>query len=230
LILPHLDSLTEPLLAQTLPAQIGFHASRMRRVGSLDASSLLAMNEELEAAADRLPTPFLDLIVYHCTSGSVLGGRELARQISARTDRPVFTTSTAVHGALHAVGARNVCLITPYGAELAEAERHDIESSGFSVVAEGGRHIVDGVDIQRVTPSEIAAWAMAAVDSARVRIDTIFVACTGLRAAECAENVEREAGLPVVTSTTAMIHWLLLSLGVEWRIPGYGCLLAGPQA
>jgi maleate isomerase len=63
-----------------------------------------------------------------------------------------------------------------------------------------------------------------------VRIDTIFIACTGLRAAECAENVERDAGLPVVTSTTAMIHGLLQHLDVEWRIPGFGCLLAGPQA
>ncbi|MCC2628105.1 MAG: maleate cis-trans isomerase, partial [Thermomicrobiales bacterium] len=164
LILPHLDSLTEPFLARTLPPQIGFHASRMRRIGALDAASLASMNEELEATADRLPTPFLDLIVYHCTSGSVLGGRELERTISARTSRPVFTTSTAVQGALRAVGAADVCLITPYYAELARAERHEIESSGFSVVAEGGRQILDGIEIQNVTPSEIAAWAMAAVD------------------------------------------------------------------
>ncbi len=226
LILPHLDSLTEPILARTLLPQIEFHVSRMRRVGSRDETSLASMNAEVEAAADRLPTPFLDLVVYHCTSGSALSGRELERQISARTALPTLTTASAVEGALSAIGARNVCLITPYVPALAARERQTIESSGFSIVAEGGRQMADGVAIQRVEPVEIAEWVMSAVGGASGPIDAVFIACTGLRSAQCAEVLERDVGVPIVTSTTAMIRWLFQCFNIPCDIAGYGSLLA----
>lgn len=184
----------------------------MRRVGPLDGSSLASMNGEVAAAADRLPSPFLDLVVYHCTSGSALGGDDLGEAIRSRTGVPTITTASAIMEALRAVAARNVCLVSPYTSALAALERETLERFEFSVVAEGGRPISDGEAIQQVPPAEIVSWTLVALAEAKDTVDAVLIACTGLRSPECVAQLERETGLPIVTSTTAMIRSVLTTL------------------
>ncbi len=227
-VLPHLDVLTEPLLARTIFPQVEFHTSRMRRTGPLGLASLAAMNEEADSAADRLPLPFLDLVVYHCTSGSALGGSELEQRLAARTGRPAFATTSAILGALRTIRARRLCLVTPYVSELALSERRILEAAGFLVVAEGGRPVSDGIAMQHVAPDEIGHWVLKAADTASNEIDAVFIACTGLRSPECVDGLERVLGVPVVTSTTAMVSWLFRCLGIPYRHTGYGSWLTRP--
>jgi len=76
------------------------------------------------------------------------------------------------------------------------------------------------LDIGTVPPEEIRRFVVTATQSADPVPDCVFVSCTTFRAFEVAEDLERELGIPVVTSNRAVFQVILFGtwdMGAELR-------------
>jgi len=138
------------------------------------------------------------------------GDRALARELTRAAGRPVITASVAIADALTAIGARRLCLVSPYPPWLTE------EALGYWGAA--GHEVVQVVEISEtfkaytLTPDEIGA-ALASVDHGAT--DAIVMSGTGMLtlpsilAARCAPS------RPILSSNLCCAWWLLRGAGLR---------------
>jgi maleate isomerase len=183
-------------------------------------------DDQLERAASLLTWAGVDVIVFACTTGSLVHGVGWDRELIARIERasgvPATTTATAVIAALRAVEAKTLAVATPYIAELNEIERRFLEESGFQVAAITGLGCATDPEIGQLTPED-ASDLVARVDSADA--DTIFISCTNFHCVEAVATIEHEHQKPVVTSNLAGAWAALRQIRIDDPIAGYGSLL-----
>jgi len=186
--------------------------------GEVTAESLAEMlaNDELEQAATKLAWAGVQIIIFACTSGSLVHGLGWDRQLIARmtcaTGIPSTTTTTAVIDALHAVGATKLAVATPYLPELNEIERRFFEASGFAVVAIEGLSCATDPEIGMLGP-ENAKALVALIDNPQA--DSIFISCTNWHVVEAVPTMESLYGKPVITSNLAGAWAALRAAGIE---------------
>jgi maleate isomerase len=196
--------------------------------GDVTAAALAEMlaGDQLEHAAALLAWAEVDLIVFACTTGSLVHGvgwdRELIARIERAGGREATTTTTAVLQALRAIEATSLAIATPYIAELNEIERRFFEASGFRVAAISGLGCATDDAIGRLAPEDADAL-VANVDTPAA--DAIFISCTNFHCLAAVPELERRHGKPVVTSNLAGAWAALRRLGVAEPIPGAGHLL-----
>jgi maleate isomerase len=186
-------------------------------------------NDELEQAAEKLAWAEVGVIVFACTTGSLVHGvgwdRELIGRIERAAGIPATTTTTAVLAALHALGARSLAIATPYLPELNEIEQAFFEASGFQVPGIVGKGCGTDREIGRLEPVDAAKLvAIANCPGA----DTIFVSCTNFHVVETIAGIETRYRKPVVTSNQAGAWAVLRRIGIDDAIDGYGRLLTLP--
>ncbi len=199
--------------------------------GEVTPAALAEMlaDDQLERAAALLAWAEVDIIVFACTSGSLVHGigwdRELIARIERASGRPATTTTTAVLDALRAVRASRLAIATPYIDELNAIERRFFEESGFPVAAIAGLGCETDAEIGRLEPEDAVALA-GRVDSAEA--DTLFISCTNFHCLPVVAALEQRLGKPVVTSNLAGAWAALRRIGVADAVPGYGRLLSLP--
>jgi maleate isomerase len=199
--------------------------------GEVTAAALSEMlaGDQLERAAELLVWTDVDVIVFACTSGSLVHGvgwdREIAGRIERASGRPATTTTTTVLAALRAVGATSLAIATPYLEEINAIERRFLEASGFSVASIGGLGCATDAEIGRLEPAD----AVSLVERvATPEADAVFISCTNFHCLSAIASLERQLGKPVVTSNLAGAWAALRQIGVADEIPGYGRLLHLP--
>jgi maleate isomerase len=99
-----------------------------------------------------------------------------------------------------------------------------LQKSGIRVAAIRGMGLTKSIDMGKVQPSETYSLAREVVRSSE-RADGIFISCGNLRSFEAIELLERDTGLPVVTSNQAGLWHALRLAGVSERLSGLGRLL-----
>jgi maleate isomerase len=226
LIIPSSNTTMEPELYRIAPPGVSIHISRIP-LKDVTRDSLLEMERHTLRAAMELLDANVDLVLYGCTSGSLIGGpgfdRMISSKISETIKRPAVTTATAVIEALETIGARRIVVATPYIDEVNDEERRFLESHGIRVMRIMGLGIKNNLDIGRITPEEVYRFARSLYSEGA---DALFISCTNLRTIEIIEPLERDLGIPVVTSNQASLWSALRRLGVRDRIQGYGRPLA----
>ena len=225
LIVPSVNTTTEPEFTWIAPPGISFHAARVfMNVTSPDA--LRAMNAEVHRAAELLATLSPDVVAYACTAGTFIDGpaaaTELLAQIKEVVNCPVVATSTAMVAALRRLGVTRMALATPYPDDVTEAERSFFVASGFEVLSCAclGR---SGARVRPTTFDEIISLVRG-VD--RAGAEAIFVSCTDLRALEVVDLLESQLGKPILTSNQVTLWGVLDALGHRGPLAGFGRLLA----
>ena len=199
--------------------------------GEVTAAALAEMlaDNRLERAAELLVWADVDVIVFACTTGSLVHGvgwdRELIGRIERSSGRTATTTATAVLDALRAVGATSLAVATPYIDELNAIERQFLEASGFQVISIAGLSCTTDPEIGRLEPSD-AISLVERVD--RPDTDAIFISCTSFHCLSAVETIERLHAKPVVTSNLAGAWAAMRQIGIEDSLPGYGQLLQLP--
>jgi maleate isomerase len=199
--------------------------------GEVSAAALAEMLEgdQLERAAELLVWTNVDIIVFACTTGSLVHGvgwdRQLVDRIERASGRPATTTTTAVLHALGALGVASLAVATPYIDELNAIERRFLEASGFRVAGLSGLGCATDAEIGRMEPAD-AVSLVEQVDSPAA--DAIFISCTTFHCLAAVETLERVHGKPVVTSNLAGAWAALRQIGVEDTVPGHGRLLTLP--
>ncbi|MEM2203550.1 MAG: aspartate/glutamate racemase family protein [Sulfolobales archaeon] len=225
LIVPSSNTTMEPELYRAIPQGVSIHTSRIP-LREVTIESLLEMEKHSLRASQELVDADVDLILYGCTSGSLVGGpgfdKAIAGKIYEATGKPVVATATAVIEALEVLGVKRVVVATPYIDEINYAERRFLEAHGLEVLLIKGMGVRRNTDIGRISPYEVYRFARSLY---REGAEGLFISCTNLRTFEVIEPLEKDLGIPVVTSNQASLWASLRGLGIRERIDGLGRLL-----
>ena len=136
---------------------------------------------------------------------------------------PSISTTGAMLAGLESFGARRLIVVTPYVEERNQLLKQYLEARGYEVVAAKGLGIETASDIARLpfdTPYELACQVAREAPAA----DAFYIPCARFPVVSSIGSIERDTGLPVVTSTQAMVWWGLRTIGIEEPVPGYGSL------
>jgi maleate isomerase len=226
------DTSVLPEYNRVMPDDVAVYAAPIELPrGEVTAAALAEMLEgdQLERAAALLVWTDVDVIVFACTSGSLVHGvgwdREVAGRIERASGRAATTTTTAVLAALRAVGATSLAIATPYLEEINAIERRFLEESGFAVASICGLGCATDAEIGRLEPAD-AVSLLERVDTPEA--DAVFISCTNFHCLPAIALLERQLDKPVVTSNLAGAWAALRQIGIDDAIPGHGRLLNLP--
>jgi len=200
-----------------VPAGYSVHCNRLYRATvSVDQEGLLSMIRSAEQASRGLAQAGVEIIVYACTSGSFLSGPgredEIGEMMERWTGLPACTTSTAVIRALGALRAKRVFMLTPYPRDIHAHEIEFLAYRGIRVEGDDTFECPDTVGIRDIASETVAERVLAHRDRASAA-DAVFVSCTNLLTMDQIEPLERELGVPVVSSNSCTLWAALTRIG-----------------
>lgn len=220
----------EPEFYAMAPKDISTHTARITLPGAeVSMRSLLEMleSEQLEEEAQKLSLAKMNVIIFGCTTGSLLKGLGWDKQLIERIRKatggiPATTTATAVIEAFRELKVSTLSVATPYPEELNVIEKSFLESNGLKVVNMKGLDLNDDREIAEQSPEVVYKLAR---EVNRPNADAVFISCTNFRTAEIIDRLERDLKKPVVSSNQASLWAALKIIGVNKPISGYGILL-----
>ena len=185
----------------------------------VDPQGLEEMSRRVMDGAKLISTAGLDIIVFPCTTGSLIKGygydQQLIEEIKAASGvKKAMTTSTAIVRAMKAVGAKKLVVTTPYSAEVDQVEKKFLEDSGFEVLDIKGLGYTDPLCMPKVTPDMMYNLTKQVLEQ-HPEADTVFVSCTGLGIIDAVPMMEQDFGRPVITSNQATWWATLRELGIK---------------
>jgi len=225
LLIPSSNTTMEEEFRRVLPEGVSLHVARMR-LKNVTVKELMEMEKYALNAVEELVDADVDLIVYGCTTGSLIGGinydTHLSRMLSERAGIPVITTATAVCKALKTLNISKVSVATPYIEDVNLKEKEFLEAHGFKVVKIKGLGITSNIEIGKQPPHIVYKLARE-VDNSEA--DGIFISCTNLRTLEIIDVLERDLDKPIVSSNQATLWATLKTLRVKERYDKLGVLI-----
>jgi maleate isomerase len=209
-------------------ARIGVYSTRIPYANPVTPENLRAMQPQLTAgAALILPDEPLDVVMYSCTSASVVIGDAAVEAAvrAAKPDAEVVTPTAAAAAGLRAFGAKRISILTPYTLETSRPMAEYFAALGFDIARFTCLGLTDDREMARISPEEIVAFAR---EAAAPDCDALFISCTAVRAAGVAAEIEAAIGKPVVTSNLATAWACLRLCGDDAARPEYGRLMTLP--
>ena len=147
---------------------------------------------------DELLSAKVDAIAFACTAGSFFEGADgeetLRERLRGGSQIEAVTTAGAVAGALRALDAQRVAMVTPYIPELNDLEVKFLHDWGFDVVSQAGMSILTAFDIGVVPLEETYRFAR---EHTAADADALFISCTNLRTMDVIQALEEDLGIPV---------------------------------
>ena len=137
--------------------------------------------------------------------------------------KPSISTTGAMITGLDSFKAKKIAVATPYTDERNELLKKYLEGQGFEVDGLGGLGISRAAEIARLSfdvPYEHAVSVAKGAPDA----DAMYIPCARFPVVSSIERIEVDTGLPIVTSTQAMIWWGMRTMGLSDDVPGYGKL------
>jgi len=209
MIIPSVNSMTEPQFNHFAPAGLGVHIARARVAGEWKRP-LPEMAGEIATSARLLSDVTPDLIVFHCTDTSMTQGPQgegrILDIVREATGIEALATSRLVLEALKALGQKKLVLLSPYRSNQAVIDY--LKATGFAVIHDVALGL-DAHEFARVTPQE---WTELAREHDKPEADGIFLSCTNTTQIEAIVDIERALGKPVVNSNQAVLWGCLKRL------------------
>jgi ribokinase len=193
-----------------------FHYVRVPSDLEVTTDTLMAMKAHISAAASRLPSPAaFDCISYACTSASSVIGSDAVRRLlidgcNARPgsvkDSLKNTTNPLVASieACKALGVKKIGLISPYLAEVNVKLIEGFKDGGIEITAFVTFNQEMEEMVARIDDATLTNSANELVKSNPGAFDAIFMSCTNLKTFSCIQNIERNTGLPVLSSNLCL--------------------------
>jgi maleate isomerase len=202
MIIPSVNSMSEPQFNHFAPPGLGVHIARARVAGKWKRP-LAAMADEIATSARLLADVAPDLIVFHCTDTSMTQGPQgegrILDIVHEATGIGAVATSRLVLEALQALGLRKLLLLSPYKSNQAVIDY--LQATGFAVIHDVALAL-EPLEFATVTPRE---WTELARTHDRPEADGIFLSCTNTTQIEAIADIERALGKPVVNSNQAVL-------------------------
>ena len=186
--------------------------------------------ENLLEAARRFATLDPDVVIWACTSGSFVVGREGAeRQVEAlraATGRPATSTSLAFVGALAALGARRVAVVATYPEPASRALAAFLRAFAIEVASLQWLDAPSGHDAALIGHDRLADAVQRA---AAVQPDAVVIPDTALPTMDRVGRLEAIAGCPVATANQVTLWAALALAGRPLVTEAYGRLFRLPS-
>ena len=202
LIIPSVNTYSEPQFNHFAPSGLGIHVARARVAGEWKRP-LPEMAGEIATSAKLLSDCHPDVIVFHCTDTSMTQGPQgegkILDIVKDATGIDALATSKLVREALETLGIKRLVLLTPYKSNKPVIDY--LTASGFIVVRDVAMNL-EAKDFGSVTPAQ---WAQMAKDKDGPDVDGIFLSCTNTTQIEAIFDIERTLGKPVVNSNQAVL-------------------------
>ena len=187
-----------------------------------DASLILA-------AARLLADAHVDVICWSGTSASWLGferDRQLCERITEATGIAATTSVLALNELLANQGAHTLGLVSPYVDDVQQRIITNYRDIGIECVAERHLDMTVNFDFGLVEPAVLRRMLR---EVAAAKPDAMTVMCTNLHAAQLADDIERELGIPVYDSVSTVIWKALQLVGADTReLRGWGQMFGQP--
>lgn len=207
--------------------QVALYISRIPSGAALTPETIAQMAVDLPYAASLFPPAAnFDAIGYACTSGTTLIGADRVTQLvtaSAKT-RSVTNPLTASIAALHALNVSSVAIVSPYIASVATPIRDAFVAAGLTVPATVSFGEQVEANVARIDPASIRAAAMEIGRTPGVQ--AVFLSCTNLRTLDIIDDLERDLGIPVVSSNQALAWHMSRIAGAPLAPDAPGTLLS----
>jgi maleate isomerase len=226
LIVPSNNNVVLPEFYSVLPEGVTAYETRMRVEGDLTFEALRKMIGDAEAAAELLRQTGVDFICYCCMASTIVKGwdweRRLLAQFADKAGKGVASANSALKDALMLVGARRLALLTPYPESLNALLPEFFAAGGFEVKTIAGPQIQEVSTVRELSPDRIYDTARAL---ARDEVDAVCLLATDMQTFPIIDALERDLGLPVLTSNQALLWASLRALGINAPVDGLGRLL-----
>jgi len=225
LLVPSSNSTVEVEFYRALPDDVSLHVGRLP-ITQVNPESIEGMVDPLEAEAKKLASAEVDVIVLGAAAPSFLKGmgydREMSQRIAHATGKPATTASTALLQSLRALGVRRVALGTAYSPKVNEIAVNFLTANGIEVVETECLGLVDNLEIGRL---DVQTAYELGRRIACPGAEAIAFLCTNWQSMASIERLERDTGLPVLSSTQFSVWAALTIIGYAGNIEGYGRLL-----
>ena len=218
------------------PERFTFHSSRMR-MKHVVKEELAAMDAESLRCAAELADGRMDVIGYACLVAIMAMGLGYHRKSETRLAEiaraeggaaPVISSAGALIAGLQDIGAKRVAILAPYMKPLTQLVVDYIENEGISVSSVVSLEVPDNLEVGRRDPA-LALDAASALDLAEADA-LVLSACVQMPSAAAIDAAEQRYGLPVVTAASCTTRRMLISLGLDPVIAGYGSALSARHA
>jgi maleate cis-trans isomerase len=221
IIVPSWNTVMEYEWQRMAGESISVHSQRIRHTADTE-EALAWLSTQAPAAAELVAHAKVAAICHGCTASGFLKSPDedlaMAAVLEQGTGIPTVTSSAAIVQALRALGARRVSVASPYEPWLNEKLHRYLEAAGFDIVA------IKGLGTQAhgsISTDKVKALAMEVL---RPQTEAVFISCSNFRTLDILEQVERDAGRPVVTSNQAALWGTLRRIGDRRAIESAGRL------
>jgi maleate cis-trans isomerase len=216
---------TVEIESRLLPAAYQAHFGRL--MTSMPGRTFQpSRDEDIDYQSRLLGTAKVGLLILAQTSASLFADdydEVTTRRMSQGAGVPAITSAQAVGGAVRALGARRIAIVSPYSSEVNErAAGYFAAKHGLETVALEGFGATDSYAIGQLGP-ENARDAFARID--RPEIEVFVVPGGNFPTMASIAGWEREFGKPVVTTNQASFWAMLRFFAGGDQIPGFGRLL-----
>ena len=188
-------------------------------------------HQRIEESAKDLAKVGVDFIITGGTPIFTYKGKgsdqAVIERIKELTGIPSTTTITSEMSALEKLAMKRIVIASPFEEERYNLLKDFLEQVGFDVLNIKGLGIRVASEIAKVTSQEVYRFAkevfLEAPDA-----DGIFIPCPRWPTIGIIDKLEKDLGVPVVTSSTAMIWKAFDHLKIKEPVLGYGQLLENP--
>jgi maleate isomerase len=200
--------------------------------GRLTVDHLKRMREDAAHGAELLAAAEPDVICYIATAAcfvlGVEGEKLLVKEIEQKTGIKAASGGSSVAEALKFLGVRTMSMYVPTNDEITAKSIKYFEDQGFEVRACESLGQESLPNINRMSPWEIYGDVMRLYRRCP-EVEGIFVTGGCFRLLEVLDVLEKDTGLPMVTTTPANMWRCLQLVGVKDPISGFGQLLEKPR-
>jgi len=203
--------------------------TRVMGCSNLTMDLLKKMRADAVYGASLLAVAKPDVITYEPTAASfilgVKGDQDFINEVQEKTGIKTTTGASAVTAALKELGVKNVLLCARTTEEITIKEVNYLEEVGFKICHHYSfGEEVSNESLKRMTPWELYT-KLVQVYKQCTNIEGILVTGGAYRTVEMLATLEKNIGIPVV-STVAANMWRCLQLaGVTEPVNGFGQLL-----
>ncbi len=187
--------------------------------------------DKLEEAVKILKYEDVQIIIIAATPPMIRRGfeadKEIVKKVEMLTGLPTSAGPTIEVEALRSLGLKRIALVSPFTEALNKHLKSYLEYWGFEVVVMKGLNITKNADLTKQPFHKSYALAKEAFLEAKSDVDGIFIRCPRWPVVRNIAPLERDLGVPVVTTAQAFVWKALTMLNVREVQPGYGKLFAG---
>ncbi|AWK08818.1 decarboxylase [Streptomyces spongiicola] len=194
-----------------------------------DALVEMGAAERLAAGVEELRLAGAESVVWACTSGSFVRGRDGARrqvrELARAAGLPASSTSFAFVHAAEALGVSRVAVAATYPGDVTVFFEKFLESAGVEVVAARASGIITAAEVGTWERERVLELAAAGDDP---RAEAVLLPDTALHTAAHLRELEETLGKPVLTANQVTVWEGLRLAGRRAWADGLGALFARP--